>query len=79
MSVLSIQRNRHNKSGVSFAPSVKNQWDTAGKSTPSLDLMMPLLEQTHCDPVSRYTPCESGWPWQYPEPRYRQSLVHPQN
>ena len=76
MSVLSIQSNHHYKSGIFSTSSVRKEWEIAGKSRPSLDTMMSLCEQTHCDIVSRYTPCESDWPWQYPEPWYGQSLVH---
>ena len=70
MSVLSIQRYHHIESIILFAQSVNKEWDIAGKSRPSFGLMMPLFENTHCDPVSRYMPCESDRPWQYPEPRY---------
>ena len=39
---------------------------------------MSLFEETHYDPFTRDMPCESDSPWQDPEPRYRQSLLHPQ-
>ena len=53
-------------------------WDMAWKSRSSIGLMISLFGQTDCEPVLHYMLGESNLPWQYPQPRYRQSLLHPQ-